>query len=104
MMKFKLYPRRGGYSNNFDPKQDPRVPNVFAAASFRFGHTMIPEDIVARNADSTIPTGNSVNSDGFKLDINDVQFRFDLLKYENGFYRNIQLYVAKIYIRNIFIH
>ena len=100
-MKFKLYPRRGGYSNNFDPKQDPRVPNVFAAASFRFGHTMIPEDIVARNADSTIPTGNSVNSDGFKLDINDVQFRFDLLKYENGFYRNIQLYVIFVILLSI---
>ena len=65
------------------------MPNVFAAASFRFGHTMIPENIVARNADSTIPTGNSVNSDGFKLDINDVQFRFDLLKYEKSF---LQIY------------
>lgn len=81
MQKFRLRPRNRGYSNNFDPKQDPRVPNVFAAASFRFGHTMIPEEVVAYNADGTIPNGNGINSDGFRLDINDVQLRFDLLKY-----------------------
>ena len=79
MKKFRLKPKKGGYNNNFDPKQDPRVPNVFAAASFRFGHTMIPEVVIPKNADGNTPANNL---DGLQLDINDVQFRFDLLKYE----------------------
>ena len=83
MKKFRLKPKKGGYNNNFDPKQDPRVPNVFAAASFRFGHTMIPEVVIPKNANGEAPLYQPPNNpDGLHLDINDVQFRFDLLKYD----------------------
>ena len=78
MKKFRLKPLRGGYNNNFNSKVDPRVPNVFAAASFRFGHTMIPELVKPVNAEGAWENPNTL--DGFPLDINDVQFRFDLLR------------------------
>ena len=78
MKKFRLKPLRGGYNNNFNSKVDPRVPNVFAAASFRFGHTMIPELVRTVTAEGHWVDQNT--DDGFPLDINDVQFRFDLLR------------------------
>lgn len=45
MKKHDLVPRQRGYTRTYDAKKDPRVPNVFAAASFRFGHTMIPDQL-----------------------------------------------------------
>ena len=80
MKKFRLKPLRSGYNNNFDPKIDPRVPNVFAAASFRFGHTMIPEVVQPYTAEGSPEPITDTNGPGFPLDINDVQFRFDLLR------------------------
>ena len=74
MQKFRLYPRRRGYNINYNKWQDPRVPNVFAAASFRFGHTMIPEWIRPNASNGKPDTGPA----GAPLDINDVQFRWDL--------------------------
>lgn len=88
MKKFRLRPLKGGYNNNFDPNQDPRVPNVFAAASFRFGHTMIPEEVVPLDEGGKIPptTGtDSLARSDLRLDINDVQYRWDLLKYTKIF-------------------
>ena len=74
MVKFRLRPKIRGYNINYDRTQDPRVPNVFAAASFRFGHTMIPEWIRPYNsAGKPDPTEEA-------LDINDIQFRFDLFR------------------------
>ena len=74
MRKYRLRPKVRGYNVNYDKKADPRVPNVFASASFRFGHTMIPEWIRPYNSsgqpDLTLQP----------LDINDVQFRFDLIR------------------------
>ena len=77
MKQFRLKPLRKGYNNNFDSKADPRVPNAFASASFRFGHTMIPEYVIPIDADGKRLTNRL---DGFPLDINDVQYRWDLLK------------------------
>lgn len=37
MRKFKLRPKRQGYTFQYDKKLDPAVSNVFATAAFRFG-------------------------------------------------------------------
>lgn len=42
MTKLELHPLDEGYSRDYDPKIDPRVANVFAAAAFRFAHTLLP--------------------------------------------------------------
>ena len=89
MKKFRLRPLKGGYNIKFDSKQDPRVPNVFAAASFRFGHTMIPEEVVPLDESGQPPPSSTVTREDLRLDINDVQFRFDLLKYLKKIFRII---------------
>lgn len=45
MRKFKLFPRRRGYSRQYNRNLDVGVMNVFATASFRFGHAMIPDQV-----------------------------------------------------------
>ena len=46
----------GAYSG-YTPSADPRIDLAFSTAVFRFGHTMVPELVVPRDAclDSTIP-------------------------------------------------
>ena len=42
MDAFHLWPLSKGYSNVYLDSFDPRVTNEFAAAAFRFGHSLIP--------------------------------------------------------------
>ena len=50
MKTFNLLPTSDSYTQDYDPRMDPRINNEFAAAAFRFGHSMIPSHLPARNA------------------------------------------------------
>jgi hypothetical protein len=40
-----LYYKLVIYLSGYNPDPDPRIPNSFAAAAFRFGHTLLEERI-----------------------------------------------------------
>ena len=42
MNAYHIWPLSQGYSNVYLDTFDPRVTNEFAAAAFRFGHSLIP--------------------------------------------------------------
>ncbi|KAG5866644.1 hypothetical protein JTB14_025149 [Gonioctena quinquepunctata] len=42
MEKYDLYPMRKGYSKKYNDSIDPSIANAFAAATFRFAHSIIP--------------------------------------------------------------
>jgi hypothetical protein len=49
--KFGLRPLTGdAYSNSYDSSVDPRISNEFAAAAYRFGHGLIPAELVTFDA------------------------------------------------------
>ena len=52
MEKFGLYPLSSGFSDDYSGDFDPRITNPFAAAGFRFGHSLIPENISKVRKDS----------------------------------------------------
>jgi len=50
MRSFDLLPLTSGYSRDYDESMDPRINNEFAAAAFRFGHSMIASHIPERDS------------------------------------------------------
>ena len=43
MEVYGLWPLSTGYSSDYADDFDPRINNKFAAAAFRFGHSLIPK-------------------------------------------------------------
>ncbi len=43
-------PATQGYFDGYDPQCDPSIANAFAAAAYRFGHTLIQSDLEMRDA------------------------------------------------------
>ncbi|XP_037781146.1 peroxidase-like protein 3 [Penaeus monodon] len=51
MQDFKLYPLSTGYTDDYEPTLDASVVNVFGAAAYRFGHTLIGDVLPGDGAD-----------------------------------------------------
>lgn len=49
MEKFEMLPLSAGYSPRYRPGPDPRINNEFAVAAFRFGHTLIFDEVPQRD-------------------------------------------------------
>lgn len=45
MAKFGLAPAESGWTRNYDPELNAGITNAFAAAAYRFGHTLIQGNI-----------------------------------------------------------
>ncbi|CAH2049862.1 unnamed protein product, partial [Iphiclides podalirius] len=59
MWALNLTLQTDGYSDHYDPDVDPTIANYFAAAAFRFAHTLLPGLI--RNVDSSSGSINYVH-------------------------------------------
>ena len=47
MKLYGLFPLSSGHSFNYDDNFDPRINNEFAAAAFRFGHSLVPKNFLS---------------------------------------------------------
>jgi len=58
MRTFGLFPLSSGHSLDYDDSFDPRINNEFAAAAFRFGHSLVPKTFLSidRNRQSKVMT------------------------------------------------
>lgn len=45
MEKFELAPKEEGYAQLYDATVNPSITNVFAAAAFRFGHSLVASQL-----------------------------------------------------------
>ena len=79
MKTFNLLPTTDGYTEDYDPSVDPRINNEFAAAAFRFGHSMIPSHLPARDS-----SGKDVSSRNLKHVFNE-----PILLQQPGFIENM---------------
>eukprot|EP00092_Neocalanus_flemingeri_P040590 GFUD01044196.1.p1 GENE.GFUD01044196.1~~GFUD01044196.1.p1 ORF type:complete len:777 (+),score=180.51 GFUD01044196.1:168-2498(+) len=61
MQTFGLLPTTDEYTQDYDASIDPRINNEFAAAAFRFGHSMIPSHFPSRDS-----TGRDTSSSSLK--------------------------------------
>ena len=67
MKKFGLYPLSSGFSDDYSGDFDPRITNPFAAAGFRFGHSLVPENIskIRKDADGNLKIEEVALRDAF---------------------------------------
>jgi len=56
MNTFNLFPKTSGYATDYNRNLDGRINNEFAAAAFRFGHSMIPTTHPTRDS-----SGNNIS-------------------------------------------
>jgi len=49
MKSYGLFPLSSGFSSDYSNSFDPRINNEFAAAAFRFGHSMIPATFTSKS-------------------------------------------------------
>jgi len=56
MKSYGLFPRESGFSTDYSDNFDPRINNEFAAAAYRFGHSMVPKTFssVSRQRTETV--------------------------------------------------
>jgi len=56
MKSYGLFPRESGFSTDYADNFDPRINNEFAAAAYRFGHSMVPKTFssVSRQRSETV--------------------------------------------------
>lgn len=45
MAKFGLSPAESGWTRKYDPELNAGITNAFAAAAYRFGHTLVQGNI-----------------------------------------------------------
>ena len=81
MATYGLFPLGSGYSNDYDTSFDPRITNEFAAAAFRFGHSLIP-DVFKRVPQSGTVGGQQGRTAA--LSMKDVFFKPDALRTNGG--------------------
>ena len=81
MDKFGLWPLSKGYSDAYMDTFDPRITNEFAAAAFRFGHSLIP-DVFKRVPQSGTVGGQQGRTAA--LSMKDVFFKPDALRTNGG--------------------
>lgn len=53
MRLYGLFPLSSGQSFDYDDNFDPRINNEFAAAAFRFGHSLVPKTFLSIEKDRT---------------------------------------------------
>merc|ERR1711902_464053 len=53
MKSYGLFPRESGFSTDYSDNFDPRINNEFAAAAYRFGHSMVPKTFSSVNRQRT---------------------------------------------------
>ena len=76
-----LWPLSKGYSDAYMDTFDPRITNEFAAAAFRFGHSLIP-DVFKRVPQSGTVGGQQGRTAA--LSMKDVFFKPDALRTNGG--------------------
>ena len=79
MKVFGLLPLTDGYTVDYDSTMDPRINNEFAAAAFRFGHSMIPEHLPSRDSKGRDSSSTSLKG----------VFNKPFLLQQNGFIDNM---------------
>ena len=81
MTTFSLWPLSSGYSDSYRDDFDPRVTNEFAAAAFRFGHSIIPDTFL-----SVHPAAKGTGASKEEIQISQVFFKSQNVSQSEGTY------------------